>query len=142
LALLGRRLAVSLPDTVLEEQESPRYKTAKLGLIARACAIYGVDLIEVFRDPGGKGESDAIRKVLEYLETPQYLRKRLYPLDEALRYAGLLPPLRIPSHRAKVPVDKVPGDRCARASPIQTGQWTLGSTSPSCSRGRPGMAGG
>ena len=108
MALLGRRLAVSLPDTVLEEKESPRDKTAKLGLIARACAIYGVDLIEVFRDPGGKGESDAIRKVLEYLETPQYLRKRLYPLDEALRYAGLLPPLRIPSHRAKVPVDKVP----------------------------------
>ncbi len=108
MALLGRKLAVSLPDTVLEEKESPRDKTAKLGLIARACAIYGVDLIEVFRDPSGKGEGDAIRKVLEYLETPQYLRKRLYPLDEALRYAGLLPPLRIPSHRAKVPVDKVP----------------------------------
>jgi predicted SPOUT superfamily RNA methylase MTH1 len=108
LALLGRRLAVSIPDTVLEEKESPRDKTAKLGLIARACAIYGVDVIEVFGDPGGKGEGDAIRKVLEYLETPQYLRKRLYPLDEALRYAGLLPPLRIPSHRAKVALEKVP----------------------------------
>ena len=108
MGLLGRRLAVSFPDTVLEEKESPRDKTAKLGLIARACAIYGVDVIEVFRDPGGKGEGGAIKKVLEYLETPQYLRKRLYPLDEALKYAGLLPPLRIPSHRAKVPIDRVP----------------------------------
>jgi predicted SPOUT superfamily RNA methylase MTH1 len=108
MTLLGRRLAVSIPDTVLEEKESPRDKTAKLGLIARACAIFGVDVIEVFQDPGGRGEGEAIRKVLEYLETPQYLRKRLYPLDEVLRYAGMLPPLRIPSHRAKVPLDRVP----------------------------------
>jgi methyltransferase len=107
LALLGKKIAVSLPDTVLEEKESPREKTAKLGQIARACAIYGVDLIEVFRDPRGGGEGAEIRKVLEYLETPQYLRRRLYPLDESLRYAGVLPPLRIPSHKAKMPVDSL-----------------------------------
>jgi methyltransferase len=105
---MGRKMAVSLPDTVLEDKESQRDKTAKLGLIARACAIYGVDVIEVFRDPKGYGEGQIIRRVLEYLETPQYLRRRLYPLDEALRYAGMLPPLRIPSHRAKVPMDKLP----------------------------------
>ncbi len=104
MALLGRRIAVSIPDTVLEEKSSPREKTAKLGLIARACAIYGVDVIEVFKDPGGHGEGASIRRVLEYLETPQYLRKRLFPLDEMLKYAGILPPLRIPSHRAKVPL--------------------------------------
>jgi predicted SPOUT superfamily RNA methylase MTH1 len=78
-----------------------------LGQIARACAIYGVDVIEIFRDPMGQGEEDEIRKVLEYLETPQYLRRRLFPLDESLRYAGILPPLRIPSHKPKVPFDKV-----------------------------------
>jgi methyltransferase len=108
MALLGRRLAISFPDTVLEEKESPRDKTAKLGLIARACAIYGVDVIEVFRDPRGHGEAKAICKVLEYLETPQYLRRRLYPLDETLKYAGVLPPLRIPSHKPRVPFDRVP----------------------------------
>ena len=85
MTLLGRRLAVSLPDTVLEEKDSPRDKTAKLGLVARACAMYGVDVIEVFRDPGGKGEGPAIIKVLQYLETPQYLRRRLYPLDDVLK---------------------------------------------------------
>lgn len=107
MALLGRRLCVALPDTVLEERDSPREKTAKLGLIARACSIYGVDVIQVFRDDAKRGEPDLIRKVLEYLETPQYLRRRLYPLDEMLRYAGLLPPLRIPSHKPKVPVEKL-----------------------------------
>jgi hypothetical protein len=107
MALLGRRLAVAFPDTVLEERDSPRDKTAKLGLIARACSIYGVDVIQVFRDDKRRGEPTLIRKVLEYLETPQYLRRRLYPLDDMLRYAGLLPPLRIPSHRPKVPLEKL-----------------------------------
>jgi len=102
MTLLGRTLAVSIPDTVLEEKESQRDRTAKLGLIARACAIYGVDLIEIFEDPKGLGRAAEIRKILEYLETPQYLRRRLYPLDESLKYAGILPPLRIPSHKARV----------------------------------------
>ncbi|MDA4124380.1 MAG: RNA methyltransferase [Thaumarchaeota archaeon] len=107
MVLSGKKLAVSFPDTVLEEKESPRDKTVKLGLIARACSIYGVDVIEVFRDERKRGEGNFIRRVLEYLETPQYLRKRLFPIDESLRYAGLLPPLRIPSHRPRVPVEKL-----------------------------------
>ena len=111
MALLGRRLAVSIPDTVLEEKMSPRDKTAKLGQIARACAIYGVDVVEVFRDRRGGGEAEAIRRVLEYLETPQYLRRRLFPLDETLKFAGVLPPLRIPSHKPRVPLDRIgPGE--------------------------------
>ena len=102
-----QRIGVSIPDSVLEEKESPRDKTVKLGLIARACAIYGVDVIEVYRDPKGGGEADMIRKVLQYLETPQYLRRSLYPLDGTLRFAGLLPPLRIPSHKPRIPFAKV-----------------------------------
>jgi methyltransferase len=107
MALMGRRLAVAFPDTVLEEKAALREKTAKLGVIARACAIYGVDVVEVFRDEGGRGETTLIRKVLEFLETPQYLRRRLFPLDESLRFAGLLPPLRIPSHKPRVPVESL-----------------------------------
>jgi len=104
LTLAGKRVCVAVPDTVLEEQESTREKTAKLGQIARYCALFGVDAVRVFHDPRGRGESSFIKKVLEYLETPQYLRRRLFPLSEDLRYAGLLPPLRIPSHKAKVPL--------------------------------------
>ena len=107
MALVGRRLAVAIPDSVLEEKGTYREKTTKLGTIARACAIYGVDVIEIFRDQAGRGEGEWIRRILEYLETPQYLRRRLYPLDESLRYAGALPPLRIPSHKAKIPVERL-----------------------------------
>ena len=108
MVLLGKKMAISLPDTVLEDKESLREKTTKLGFIARSCAIFGVDLIEVFRDPKMPGEEKMIRRILEYLETPQYLRKRLFPLDEELRYAGMLPPLRIPSHKAKITSDRLP----------------------------------
>ena len=107
MTFLGRELAVAFPDTVLEEHDSPRDKTVKLGSIARECAIFGVDIIQVFRDEGGKDESKRIKKVLEYLETPQYLRKRLFPLDEDLRFAGLLPPLRTPSHKPKVSLEEL-----------------------------------
>ena len=107
MAPLGKKIAVSLPDTLLEDKESAREKTVKLGFIARACAIFGVDVIEIFRDPKAAGEEKLIRKVLEYLEAPQYLRKRLFPLDEDLRYAGMLPPLRIPSHKARIPKDRL-----------------------------------
>ena len=112
MTFLGKRLAVAIPDTVLEERDSLREKTVKLGAIARACSIYGVDVVQVFRDEKrGRGEGALIRKVLEYLETPQYLRRRLYSLDESLKYAGLLPPLRIPSHKPKVPLERVgPGE--------------------------------
>jgi predicted SPOUT superfamily RNA methylase MTH1 len=105
LTFLGKMLAVAIPGTVLEERDSTREKTVKLGQIARTCAIFGVDIVEVFRDPGGRDESKRIKKVLEYLETPQYLRKRLFPLDEDLRFAGLLPPLRTPSHKPKVSLE-------------------------------------
>lgn len=111
MTLAGKRICVAVPDTVLEEHDSTREKTAKLGQIARFCAIFGVDKVRVFNDPRGRGESAFIRNVLEYLETPQYLRKRLFPISEDLRYAGLLPPLRIPSHKPKVPLGSLqPGE--------------------------------
>jgi predicted SPOUT superfamily RNA methylase MTH1 len=107
MTLAGKRICVSIPDTILEEQESLREKTAKLGQVARYCALFGVDAIRVFHDPRGRGESSFIKRVLEFLETPQYLRRRLFPLSEDLRFAGLLPPLRIPSHKAKVPLARI-----------------------------------
>jgi predicted SPOUT superfamily RNA methylase MTH1 len=107
MTLAGKRICIAIPDTILEEQDSLREKTAKLGQIARYCGVFGVDTIRVFHDPRGRGESSFMKKVLEYLETPQYLRRRLFPLSEELRFAGLLPPLRIPSHKEKVPLGRL-----------------------------------
>ena len=108
MTLAGKRISVAIPDTVLEEHsDSLREKTTKLGQIARTCSVFGVDSIQVFRDPRGRGESALIKKILQYLETPQYLRRRLFALDDSLKFAGLLPPIRTPSHKAKTSLDMV-----------------------------------
>ena len=122
----NRRLGVALPDTVLEEHDSLREKTVKLGTIARSCAIYGVDTIIVFRDPKGRGESRLITRVLEYLETPQYLRRSLFGFDEALKYAGLLPPLRIPSHKPRVKVEKLKVGEIREGVTLSDGRVNIG----------------
>ena len=64
MTFLGKTLVVAIPENVLEERSSPRDKTVKLGSIARTCAIFGVDVIEVFRFEVGVHESRRIEKVL------------------------------------------------------------------------------
>jgi len=99
-----KELWIAIPDSVVCEQKGGREKTEKLGGIARACAIFGVKRIFVYRDPEGKYDEDRnlILLVLRYLETPQYLRKKLFPITKELSYAGILPPLKIPSHKQKI----------------------------------------
>jgi predicted SPOUT superfamily RNA methylase MTH1 len=43
-------------------------------------------------------DADLLLTVLQYMETPQYLRKHLFDRIAQLRYAGILPPLRTPHH--------------------------------------------
>jgi predicted SPOUT superfamily RNA methylase MTH1 len=60
-----------------------------------------VDEIVVFPDypkANQKSEANLVTLLLKYLETPQYLRKRLFKLSSDLQYAGVLPPLRTPHH--------------------------------------------
>ncbi|CAI2170246.1 5116_t:CDS:10 [Funneliformis geosporum] len=42
-----------------------------------------------------------LARILQYLETPQYLRKELFPVHQDLTYAGLLNPLDCPHHVRK-----------------------------------------
>jgi predicted SPOUT superfamily RNA methylase MTH1 len=78
-----------------------REKTLKIGLVGRAAAIFCVDEIIIYPDlPKVDQRKDAglIATILAYMETPQYLRKRLFKIRPELRYAGVLPPLRTPHH--------------------------------------------
>ncbi len=43
-------------------------------------------------------DAELLALILSYMETPQYLRKRLFKIRPELRYAGVLPPLRTPHH--------------------------------------------
>jgi hypothetical protein len=98
-----KRLVVAVPASVISDTPHLREKTAKVGLIGRAAAIFRVDEIVVYRDdPKERQTSDLelLATLLSYLETPQYLRKRLFKLEPRLQYAGILPPLRTPHHPA------------------------------------------
>jgi predicted SPOUT superfamily RNA methylase MTH1 len=81
-----------------------REKTSRLGFIARALAIFRIEQAIIYHDGNGTEidhEARLIEKILSYIETPQYLRRRLFKMDPDLQYAGTLPPLRTPNHPDK-----------------------------------------
>ena len=95
-----KKLAIAVPASVISDTPHLREKTSKIGLIGRAAAVFRVDEIIVYLDNAGKqkNEADLVALLLSYLETPQYLRKRFFKLEQRLQYAGILPPLRTPHH--------------------------------------------
>ncbi len=94
------KLSVAIPSSALINETDEKIKIYKLGIIARALAIFRVEEVIIYRDPI-LDETELIKEVLEYLETPQYLRKELIPLSRTLRFVGVIPPLAIPSHKSK-----------------------------------------
>jgi predicted SPOUT superfamily RNA methylase MTH1 len=96
-----KKLAIAIPASVISDTPHLREKTSKVGLIGRAAAIFRVDEIIVYPDKhkaDQQGDMEFIALLLNYLETPQYLRKRLFKIQPSLEYAGILPPLRTPHH--------------------------------------------
>ncbi len=91
------RFSIAVPSSILGTEPSLREKTVKAGLVGRAASIFRVEHIHIY----GRGSFSELRllcKLLEYLETPPYLRKKLFRIDPDLRYAGILPPLQAPHH--------------------------------------------
>lgn len=100
-ARLNCELAVAIPASLVSDVPHLREKTSKIGLVGRAAAIFCVDEIIIFLDlpeVDQSRDSDLVATILSYMETPQYLRKRLFKIKPELRYAGILPPLRTPHH--------------------------------------------
>jgi predicted SPOUT superfamily RNA methylase MTH1 len=97
-----RKLTIAIPVSVISDIPHLREKTLEIGLIGRAAAIFRVDEIVIFSDNAGssnqKRDRALMATLLTYMETPQYLRKRLFQIKPELRYAGILPPLRTPHH--------------------------------------------
>ncbi|MCW4010097.1 MAG: RNA methyltransferase [Candidatus Bathyarchaeota archaeon] len=96
-----KRLAVAVPASMIADTPHLREKTSKIGFIGRAAAIFRVDEIVVYPDNpqvNQRRDLELAATLLSYMETPQYLRKRLFELKPELQYAGILPPLRTPNH--------------------------------------------
>lgn len=96
-----KMIAIAIPDSMFVADDTLRDKTIKVGEIARACAVFGIERIYIYRDTSRNNEPnyETARSVFDYAETPQYLRKRLIGKKKELEYVGVLPPLRTPNHQ-------------------------------------------
>lgn len=111
-------LWVAIPDSALSDEQTKRDKSIKIAQIARACAIFRVKKIYIYHDPLSQFEqTDAklLKTVLQFLDTPQYLRRVLYPRMPELEYAGILHPIKAPHHKPIEPIKNV------RTGSVRTG---------------------
>jgi len=92
------KLSVAIPESALSDDSLKIDKTRKISVLARACAIFKIDTIYVYQEGDNKQDGSLLVMILKYLETPQFLRRRLFPKMNDLKFAGVLQPLKIPSH--------------------------------------------
>lgn len=95
------RLSLAIPASLVSDVPHLREKTLRIGIVGRAAAIFGVEELIIFLDApktNQKRDANLISMILSYMETPQYLRKRLFKIRPELRYVGVLPPLRTRHH--------------------------------------------
>jgi len=94
-------LTIAFPASTTADVPHLREKTFKLGFIGRTLAIFRVEKVLIYQDKPQNQDFKVIKKILDYISTPQYLRKSVFKLTPELRYAGILPPLRTPDHPLK-----------------------------------------
>ncbi len=81
-----------------------REKTARIGQIGRALAIFRVEHVLIYLDqdtPPSRKEAVVTEKILRFQQTPPYLRRVLFSVDPDLAFTGILPPLRTANHPDK-----------------------------------------
>jgi len=95
------KLSIFVPNSFLAESKDSKVRTYKVGLIGRYAALFRADNIVIYNDNSdGGNREDALymKTILEYMNTPQYLRKQVFPISKELKNVGILPPLRTPHH--------------------------------------------
>jgi predicted SPOUT superfamily RNA methylase MTH1 len=120
-------ISILIPDSILYNAQTDMLRSYVVGEIARAATIYRVDEIIILQDVHAARNYHSKTKAyeffirnLEYLETPQYLRKSLFGMHPDLKFAGLMNPLDAPHHlRADDPSEYREGVVTDR--PIRTG---------------------
>lgn len=92
------RLSVAIPDSALSDESTKLDKSRKVSQMARCAAVFGIRAVFVYRDGDNGADRSLLVTTLRYLDTPQFLRRRLFPKMSNLKFAGALHPLNIPSH--------------------------------------------
>ncbi len=101
------KISVAIPTSSLQDESLKIDKTRKISVLARACAIFQIDTIYVYQEGNNGSDGSFISMILKYLETPQFLRRRLFQKVNDLKFAGVLQPLKIPSHSTPTNAKKI-----------------------------------
>ncbi|KAL8139574.1 hypothetical protein V2J09_005595, partial [Rumex salicifolius] len=110
-----RTVSIAIAGSIIDNTQSLELATRLAGQIARAATIFRVDEVVVFDSKSNATDDSSLSttessdesgaafltRILRYLETPQYLRKALFPMHSSLRFVGMLPPLDAPHHLRK-----------------------------------------
>ena len=96
-------LSIFIPNSFLSESKDLKIRTYKVGVLGRALAIFKADNVVIYNDNNvnnetGEMDGKFIAEVLNYMNTPQYLRRQAIPIKAELKHVGILPPLRTPHH--------------------------------------------
>jgi len=104
----SKTVSVALPASIIDNAQSGELKAMLVGQIARALTIFSVDEIVLYEDRSDAQQSNDSEGLsrglaffvrnLQYLETPQYLRRELLPMHRDLKWVGLLSPIDAPHH--------------------------------------------
>ncbi|KAL5195028.1 putative methyltransferase C9orf114 [Glycine soja] len=106
-------VSIAVPASIIDNVPTLELATRLAGQIARAATIFRINEVVVFDNKsnpdndsvldnvGDESGAAFLMRILQYLETPQYLRKALFPMHNSLRFVGLLPPLDAPHHLRK-----------------------------------------
>lgn len=96
--------AVCFPTSIIESVQTNELQLLLLAQLSRILALYRVNRVIIIDDQTYRPASasfdpgEFISRVMSYLETPQYLRKKLFPLSPMLRNIGYATPLDCPHH--------------------------------------------
>ena len=100
-------VSVAIAGSILDNAQTPEFRTYLAGQVARAAAIFNIDEVVVFNDKkknnnDSEDESSSgcvqMARILQYLECPQYLRRHFFPIHNDLKHAGVLAPTDMPHH--------------------------------------------
>ena len=95
-----RTISLAVDGSIVENAQSPELATVIAGQVARAAAIFRIDEIVVFDStPGDRNDAEAttskakcgpkfLARVLQYLETPQYLRRCASVISVEVHWVG------------------------------------------------------
>ena len=90
-------LSIAVPGSIIEAAQSRELQTYLAGQIARAAAVFQADEVIVYEDEMNPSRDKRtwdpnlfLAHILQYLETPPYLRKALIPQHRDLRLVGKL----------------------------------------------------